>query len=414
MNGTPKLRVRPQPAARQTEGPEAETALSSRELLRAAMLRQPTWRIPTMPQICHDTPVRIYAAQDGRDWIDGLRRCVEDPAVIYDYVIRLVEDLDCDGLRLFVKPEPMVVERVGEALIVLDEETGERLGRIDALGGGGFVPDRPPAPIETLAEARQRLKAMVGEFTEAKMDILRRARERVPHRFVASAPGGITMNTYNALRGREQAMLDFYDRPDFVAAVMDLQAEAIIQRAEKLLTTGIDALYIGDPSASASLISPQHFERFCLPAYQKFCRHFRDTDIPIYIHICGNSNPILEMMADTGAQVIEPLDPLGGVSVADAKRRVGHRVALMGGLNTLTLARGTPEQVRAEAIQKCREGGPHGYILAAGDMVPPETPLENLQALVEVATKSLWREPVGRAHLALTQRALSPAQEQPY
>ena len=111
----------------------------------------------------------------------------------------------------------------------------------------------------------------------------------------------------------------------------------------------------------------------------------------IYIHVCGNSNPILEMLADTGAHTVEPLDPLGGVSVADAKRRIGDRVALMGGLNTLTLAHGTPDEVRAEAIQKCREGGPHGYVLAAGDMVPPTTSLDNLRAMVQVAKDSLWK-----------------------
>ena len=97
------------------------------------------------------------------------------------------------------------------------------------------------------------------------------------------------------------------------------------------------------------------------------------------------------MMADTGAHVVEPLDPLGGVDVADAKQRIGKRVGLMGGVNTLTLSRGTRDEVHDEAIRKCREGGPHGYVLAAGDMVPPATPLENLQALVDVATKSLWR-----------------------
>jgi uroporphyrinogen-III decarboxylase len=199
------------------------------------------------------------------------------------------------------------------------------------------------------------------------------------------------MNTYTALRGREQAMVDFYDRPDFVRAVFDIQVDMALRQAEQLLTTGIDALYIGDPSASASLISPRHFEAFCLPAYRRFCGALRDRCL-IYLHICGNSSPILEMMADTGAHVIEPLDPLGGVSVADARRRVGHRVALMGGVNTLTLARGTPDEVRAEAIAKCREGGPHGYTLAAGDMVPPATPLANLRALVEVAARSLWRE----------------------
>lgn len=370
----------------------ASTPMTPRELMQAAMRRQPTPRIPTMPQICHDTPVRIYQDDYDGDWIDGLARCLQDPATIYDYVIRLVEEVNCDGLRLFVKAEPMTVKRVGDDLIVLDPDSGERIGRIDTMGGGGLVPDRPEAPVETLEEARERLDAMVAAFTDEKMALLREARERVPDRFVAGSPGGITMNTYNMLRGREQGMIDFFERPDFVSAVMDMQAEMVIQRAERLLTTGIDVFYIGDPSSSASLISPRHFERFCLPAYQKFCRHFKDTDILIYIHICGNSNPILEMMADSGAHVVEPLDPLGGVSVADAKRRIGDRVALMGGVNTLTLSGGTPEEVRAEAIQKCREGGPHGYILAAGDMVPPETPLANLKSMVDVATMSLWKE----------------------
>ncbi len=364
--------------------------LTPREIMRACMRRQPTERITTMPQICHDTPVRIYAVVDGVDWIDGIARCVVDPSAIYDYVIRLVEEVNCDGLRLFVKPEPMKVHRSGNDLIVKDSRTGSRIGMIHVHGGGWFIPDKSPAPIETIEEARNRCKAMAAEYTDEKMELLRNARARVPDRFVASAPGGITMSTYYALRGREQSMTDFYDRPDFVSAVMDIQVEAIIQRAEQLLTTDIDALYIGDPSAGSSLISPGHFEKFCMPPYKKFCRHFRDRDILIYIHICGNSNPILEMMADTGADIVEPLDPLGGVSVADAKRRIGDRVALMGGLNTLTLVQGTPEDVKAEAIEKCREGGPHGYVLAAGDMVPPDTPLANLKAMVDVATKSLW------------------------
>ncbi len=364
-----------------------------RELMRAAMRRLPTPRIPTMPQVCHDLPIRLYAGENGFDWLEGMRQCVENPAVIYDYVIRLVEQVNCDGLRLFVKPEPMKVVRQGDELIVVDEKDGHRLGRIDAWGGGEFVPDRPAPPIETLDDARTRLRQMAGEFTDEKMELLRQARARVPHRFVASSPGGITMNTYTALRGRAQAMIDLIERPDFVRAVMEMQVETMIQRAEKLLTADIDALYIGDPAASASLISPAHFERFCLPAYQAFCRHFQDQDILIYIHVCGNSNLILEMLADTGAHVVEPLDPLGGVSVADAKRRIGHKVALMGGVNTITLARGSAEEVRQEAIQKCREGGPYGYILAAGDMVPPDTPLENLQAMVDVALYSLWKAP---------------------
>ena len=37
--------------------------MNSRELMKAAMRREPTERIPTMPQICHDLPIRIEAAE---------------------------------------------------------------------------------------------------------------------------------------------------------------------------------------------------------------------------------------------------------------------------------------------------------------------------------------------------------------
>ena len=354
------------------------------------MRRIPTDRIPTMPQICHDTPIRLFSSDSG-DWIERTARCIEDPSLIYEYVIRLVRRINCDGLRLFVKPDPMKVRRKGDELIVANR-SGDRIGRIDLHGGGGFVPDQPKPSVESLADVRARLAELEAAFTDEKLERLESARSLVPDKFVASSPSGITMNTYSDLRGREQAMLDLFERPDFVRAVMDLQAETAIRLAEKLIPTGIDALYIGDPAASASIISPRHFEAFCLAPYQKFCRHFKGLDILIYIHICGNSNPILEMMADTGAHTVEPLDPLGGVSVRDAKRRIGGKVALMGGVNTLTLSRGTASDVREEAIQKCREGGPCGYILAAGDMVPPDTSMENLQALVDVSTKSLWKE----------------------
>ena len=365
--------------------------LTSRELLRGAMQRRPVGRIPTMPQICHDTPARLYAAADGQDWIDAMACCIRRPAAIYEYVIRLVEDVNCDGLRLFIKPEPMNVIRRGDDLFVTDPRSGEAVGQVDTHGGGGILRDRPDPPVTTLDEARRRLREIAGPLTDAQLSALTDARQRVKDRFVASAPGGITMDGYAILRGREQAMFDLYERPEMVTAVMDMQAEAAAQRADQLLQTGIDALYIGDPSASASLISPQHFERFCLPAYSAFCRHFAGRDILIYMHVCGNSNPILEMMAESGVHCVEPLDPLGGVSVADAKARIGDRVALMGGVNTLTLARATPDRVHHEAVTKCREGGPDGYILAAGDMVPPATPLANLQALVSVATESSWR-----------------------
>jgi hypothetical protein len=111
--------------------------------MAATMRREPAERIPTMPQIWFDQALRVYAEADGeRDWIESLARCIETPESIYDYVIRIVQDTGCDGLRLFVLPVPMRVKRLGDDLIIVDREMEERTGRIDGMGGAAFVPDR--------------------------------------------------------------------------------------------------------------------------------------------------------------------------------------------------------------------------------------------------------------------------------
>ncbi|MBN1315730.1 MAG: hypothetical protein JXA42_09690 [Anaerolineales bacterium] len=366
---------------------------TSRELMLDAMLGNPTERIPCMPQICTDLAIRIYEQDNPGDWIDGLRRSLNDPDWAYEQVIRLVEDIDCDGVRIFVNTAPGKIVRKGDELYVLDESDDCQIGKINVMGGGGFIPDKQLPPIQTLGDAKKRLNEMVQAFSPEKMAWLKEMREKLPDRFVASKPGCVTINTYIELRGGpEKAMMDFFERPDFVSSVMEMQAEAIIERGERLLPTGIDALYIED--AYASLLGPKHLKKFCMPSLQLFCKHFEESGIPIYIHVCGNVNPILEMLAETGVQAVEPLDPLGGVSVADAKDRIGDRVTIMGGLSTNMLRWGTPAEVKTEAVQKCREGGPFNYILAAGCSVPPETSLKNLRAMVDVAKKSQWKRDI--------------------
>jgi uroporphyrinogen decarboxylase len=134
------------------------------------------------------------------------------------------------------------------------------------------------------------------------------------------------------------------------------------------------------------VVGPRFFEEFCVPYMRRFVERMRPAGILTYIHICGNSTRLFELMADTGTNCIEPLDPLGGVSVADAKRRVGHRVALMGGVHTVKLAHGSLREVEEDCARCIREGAPGGgYILACGDMLPTETAPEKVRAMMNAA-----------------------------
>ncbi len=105
--------------------------------------------------------------------------------------------------------------------------------------------------------------------------------------------------------------------------------------------------------------------------------------VRIYCHICGNVLPVIEDLVATGLDGIGPLDPLGGFTVAEARKRAGPDVTLLGGVNTMDFMRAGPEEIHAQALRCIREGqvGSSRYILSSGCALPRETRPENLLAL---------------------------------
>jgi uroporphyrinogen decarboxylase len=105
------------------------------------------------------------------------------------------------------------------------------------------------------------------------------------------------------------------------------------------------------------------------------------------LHICGNSTKVLDLYAETGADLIE-IDNM--VDLATARQKIGDRVTLVGNVHTVTeLLQGNRQTVR-DASQRCIEqaGGGRGFVLGSGCIVPRRTPIENLQEMVSVARQT--------------------------
>jgi len=258
-----------------------------------------------------------------------------------------------------------------------------------------FQEDDDPIPLnrEPLLKEKSDLDKITVPLAEeyekaGQLEPIRQLRAEVGDGlFIAGTPSGQTMNSLAGWRGSEEALYDLIDDPEFVDEVMDLATARSIEAGKAYLAAGVDALYIGDAWSSASIISPRQFERFCLPRYARAVEAFHALGTKVYIHICGNVMPILEMIAETGVDCLEPLDPLGGTDVAQVVKRIGDRVSLKGGVNTLTLLNGTPDEVRAETrkVLEAAWGKCRGFILGSGDDIPRDTPFENLDAMIETA-----------------------------
>ena len=206
--------------------------------------------------------------------------------------------------------------------------------------------------------------------------------------FIAGVAAGQTMNSLVAWRGSEQALLDLNDDPIFVHEAVERATDISIEVGKALIHAGVDGIYIGDAWASASIISPAMYEEFCLPYHLKAREAFHLLGAKVYLHICGNSEPILELMAETGVDAIEPLDVDGGVNLHAVKEKVGGRVCLKGGVSTLLLLNGSPKQVYAESRRCIETLGPEGYILGSADDIPRDTPFANIEAMVRAAQES--------------------------
>jgi hypothetical protein len=198
-----------------------------------------------------------------------------------------------------------------------------------------------------------------------------------------------TMSYYIRFRGLERAMFDLIENPELVHAVMEKGVETAIARGKYWLDMGIETLRLNDSAGNMTLMSPVHWREFVYPHIKTVCDelHKYNKDAIIYCHICGNILPIAQNLVDAGFDCIAPLDPLGGFTVAEVRAKVGQKVSLMGGVNTISLLQNTPNKIEQEATECIKQSGGNGFILGSGCVVPRDCPIENISALVEASKK---------------------------
>jgi len=192
------------------------------------------------------------------------------------------------------------------------------------------------------------------------------------------------------LLGYQAGFLAMKKDPAKFEACLEALTRGTIAYGLGLAAQGVDALLISSALSGGHFISPRHYEEFVLPFEKKVIEGIKaQYNLPIYTHICGKIGDRLELIAATGTNGIDTLDPppLGNIDLAEAKRRVGQKLFLKGNVDPVNvMLKGKPEDVFAAArkcLEAAKEGG--GYILSTACSVAPHTPPENILKLYEAA-----------------------------
>jgi uroporphyrinogen decarboxylase len=150
---------------------------------------------------------------------------------------------------------------------------------------------------------------------------------------------------------------------------IDLALEFQAKYLERLLALGVN-IFIGDPVASSSVISPKTFKRFAFEPLQILINKIKEEQLIAGVHICGDTKPIIPMLDELGADIL---------SIEDITPKT--KTLKMGGVSTDTIFSGSKAKIEEEVRQALTE--PY-LILATSCDVSMETDSKNIKIMMEI------------------------------
>ena len=157
--------------------------------------------------------------------------------------------------------------------------------------------------------------------------------------------------------------------------------------AERAADAGADGVWAGDDLGTqrSLFMSPDAFRSIYKPYYRQLAERLHANGLDFWLHTCGNVTELMDDLIDVGVDAIHPIQA-GTMDDSEIAAQYGGRIAFWIGMDVQKLLPfGNVAEVRAGCLERMRtffrpDGG---LILAAGNAIMPETPVENIRAYLE-------------------------------
>jgi uroporphyrinogen decarboxylase len=326
-----------------------------------------------------------HQALDAVPWQMDLTRGVEKGLKAYYQTDDLIQATG-DHL-VWVKPliPPALVDSHPEPGLVKGE-FGDVWRMRDEMGNWGELV-HSPIPEPTLDHYSFPDPDLPGRFAHVP-----ELRAKYPDRFFLVSLGGLFERAWSLCGGFERYLYYIAAETPFVEELSTRLADYVCTLIPQLAGMGVDGVRVGDDWGFQHhlMIRPEVWRKIFKPHYRRIFASIREHGFISAMHSCGNLTRILPDLIEIGLQIYHPLQP-EAMDVAAVKREFGADICFWGGLGTqTTLPLGSPDDVRREVqarIELFRPDG--GYILAPAGAISPETPVENVVAMIETAQAQL-------------------------
>ena len=172
-----------------------------------------------------------------------------------------------------------------------------------------------------------------------------------------------------------------FSEPALLHRILEVTTDTVIAYVSAQRAAGAQALMVFD--TWGGVLAPHHYREFSLRYLQRIAAEFKRGEgserTPLILFGKGNA-PYLEDLAQTGAEGLG-VDWL--VSLEEARRRTGDRIALQGNLDPATLY-ASPDAIRAEVRRTLESYGQGpGHVFNLGHGLSPDMNPDHVKVLVD-------------------------------
>ena len=299
-----------------------------------------------------------------RDKTSFLELC-KTPSLATEVTVTAVERLGVDAAIIFA-----------DILLILEPMGIE----LEFAAGEGPVIHNPVRNASDVDRVLELVDTGALEFVNEAIRQTRRAlRPDIPLIGFCGAP--FTLASYVIEGGGSKNYVNtkrlMYDDPGAWHALLRRIARGLAKYLNGQIAAGAQAVQLFD--SWVGCLSPDDYREFVLPHTRSVIQGVT-PGVPV-IHFGMGTATLLELMREAGGDVIG-LD--WRVRLDAVWQRVGHDVAVMGNLDPVALfAKQDALREHAKRILE-QAGGRAGHIFNLGHGILPETPVENVVALVEM------------------------------
>ena len=329
-------------------------------LERAAAIAQgkPADRLPCNPNVANGA-ARVFGCK--------ISQFNTDPKVLAQAQIATYRRFGYDGVRvftdLFTWAEAMgaTVNAPEDHTVDLAKPAVTSLAGIDTLRPANpFKDGRLPIHLQAMDHLTDAIGSEVG------------------------CAAGIVGPFTNAffLYGVDDTLRLIRKNPQAMHKLCDISLETCIAYADAAIDKGLSPT-ISEPMSSCTVVSPASFREFSLPPLKKLVDFIKSRGKNPVIHICGETRHIWNDIADLGVAGFS-VDNV--VNLKQCCETIGHKTKVLGHVDPASVMYGgTPTSVRRKTLECILDAhdSPKGYVVMSGCSLPVETPLCNIDAMMQ-------------------------------